>query len=1030
MATNLISGLSSGIDWKTMVDQLIAVDHQRVDTISAKKKGDETKLAEWQSLNTKLLALKTAAGNLRKAEDFAHYKAAMTTDSPTVKASDLLTVTPSSTSSVGSYLVKVNTLATAEKLSSGSFTSASVALGTSYAGDLLINGTVVSLASTDTLTGAINKINDANSGAAPTGVTAGIVSYGVGDYRMILTSDNTGAAGIGLLNGGASDILNMFGFIETGRTAKNHLAGGDRTDRFSSTTISIQSLLGLTTGQTSDLGEIVINGQAVGAIDLNTDTLSTLQTKFAAAGVTASITTETENNQTYYRLMVSGAANTYTDKNNILETLGFIKGGVTDVAGVAGDVANTAAGAVITAETLIKEIDGYTGYLDTDYIHLEGTDTNGAAVSDDTLVLSDTTTIGDLLAKIKSVFGDVTASVTGDGKLTVMDNTPGVSPLVVTIGVKDLGGAADNTLKFDVDGTLAATNRKRQIMTGADSSVTVDGVTTTRSGNSVNDIIPGVTLDLLKADEATTVSLSIGRDVDAVVAKVNAFVSSYNSISSYIRAQSTYDDTQKKTGGVLFGDGTLASVKSDLTSILTQNVWGVSSNYSTLGLVGVSVDRTGQLAVNSDKLRGYLATNFNDVQKLFAASGTTSVGTLEYISHGINAKQGEYTVHITTAATRSTSVPSDNTSLSGAETLTITEGSSVAVVNLTNAMTMTQIVNAINSELATTYTQVLTGAEPLYADDLQTAKITASTKWNSIYDGGGGSAGLVNGDVISFSGGTRSGASVSGSYTITDIETDSVQGLLSAVETAFGNQVTVAINASGRIVVTDKTQGNSSIALSFDMTRAHDLDFGTVLTTNTGGQKGRYAMEIDASIDSGNHLVLTHYSYGTGKSFTVHQLNNLLWTGGDQTVDNGVDVAGMINGEAATGSGQVLEGNSGEGNVDGLSIKYTGSAGGGIDAGTVKLTFGVAELFDRSLFNITDSLEGYVSYKQQSIQGKISGYQTQIDEMEARLERKREAMTDRFVKMELALQQVQNQSNWLTGQVNAAANGWWKNSAQ
>ena len=57
---------------------------------------------------------------------------------------------------------------------------------------------------------------------------------------------------------------------------------------------------------------------------------------------------------------------------------------------------------------------------------------------------------------------------------------------------------------------------------------------------------------------------------------------------------------------------------------------------------------------------------------------------------------------------------------------------------------------------------------------------------------------------------------VSGTYTITNVATDSVQGLLSSVETAFGNQVTAAINASGQIVVTDKTSGSSSVALTFD----------------------------------------------------------------------------------------------------------------------------------------------------------------------------------------------------------------------
>ena len=297
MSTNLISGLSSGFDWRTMVVQLIAVDHRRVDMISNKKKNSQDKLTEWQSFNTKLLSLKTAAGNLKNAEAFNLYKTAMSTDSSTVKASDLLTVTTSTMASIGSYTLKVNSLAAAQKISSGSFNSLSGVLGADYAGDLLINGMVINIAATDTLTSVREKINNANAGASPTGVTAGILSYGVGDYRLVITSDNTGASGIGLLNGSATDILVRFGFTDASRTLKNHLAGGDRTDRFSSTDVSIKSLLGLTATQVSLDDEIIINGQSIEAIDLNTDTLSTLQTKFAAAGLTASITSETENNR-------------------------------------------------------------------------------------------------------------------------------------------------------------------------------------------------------------------------------------------------------------------------------------------------------------------------------------------------------------------------------------------------------------------------------------------------------------------------------------------------------------------------------------------------------------------------------------------------------------------------------------------------------------------------------------------------------------------------------------------------------------
>ncbi|MCX7635975.1 MAG: flagellar filament capping protein FliD, partial [Syntrophales bacterium] len=424
----------------------------------------------------------------------------------------------------------------------------------------------------------------------------------------MLTSDRAGAEGIDLRNGGSKDIWGALGFTDATRVTKHHIAGGDLSDRFSSTTISLQALLGLSNAQSAAAGDIVINGHSIGAIDFATDSLSSIQVKLAAAGVTASLTSETEGSQTYYRLLIGGSNNTYSDKNNILETLGLIRGGLSDVKGVTGDVANTARGQAITSATRIKDIDGFTGYASTDYIHLGGTDTNGGTVNDDTFVLSETTTVGELLTKIKALFGDVTATVTGDGKIRIVDNTSGESRLNVKINVKNQGGETDDTLRFDSDGDLgtASTVRKREVIAGADASVTIDGVEVTSANNTIHGIISGVTLDLLKADSGTTVNLRIERDNDAIVAKVQAFVTAYNNVFSFIKAQTSFDETKQKAGGVLFGDGTLASVRSELTAILVNRVWGVANDFSTLGLVGGNVDRYGQLSLDEDTFKGYL----------------------------------------------------------------------------------------------------------------------------------------------------------------------------------------------------------------------------------------------------------------------------------------------------------------------------------------------------------------------------------------------------------------------------------------
>jgi flagellar hook-associated protein 2 len=1032
LSTNLISGLASGFDWRSMIDELMEIEHRPVDLIETRKREYEEKLTEWQSFNTKLLSLKTAAGALKDADDFSVFTSSMTSDSSTVAASDLLSVVTTSSASPGSYSIVVSDIATAQKLSSKSFTDISTALGASYAGDILINGRAIAVSATDSLADVKDRINSANSGTNPTGVTASIVNYGTNNYRLLLTSDNTGADGISLLNASSTDILGAFGFIETASGSyevKNAITGGAQSDRFTSVNSTIAELLGLSDPQasTSQLKIEAVDGTSNAiVIDLATDDLYDLRDAINDAkkntSLSASVVTETVGGTTYYRLQVDGIADTdpFQDENNIFQTLGLIQGGVGDVLGVTGTNEMTTDGQPITATTLLVDIDGYFFWNSKDEIVLSGTDTGGGSVNNVKFGIEETSTVQDLLDKIELEYGDVTATVTSDGRIQIVDNTTSAgSSLNVTLTDSLDDPAEQGSLDFGISNQDAAAVRKREVIAGQDATILVDGIEITSSDNAVENVLPGVTLNLLKADMDTTITLNVDRDVDAIIETVNAFVDAYNEVASYIREQQSYDPEEQETGGVLFGDGTLSSVKMNLTSILVESVWGVSSDFAIPGLVGVNLDSEGQLSINTDTLRGYLETNFNDVKCLFSANGTTDVGTLDYVSHSNDTNAGAYAVNITQAATQSatTSNTAVGGTLGGDETLTITEGDKTATVALTSDMTISDIINAVNAELDAVYTENLVGST---AVDAGGAPITSATTWESIDVDP-----PQDNDIISFSGTSRNGSPISGSYTISDASTDTVQGLLSAIETSYGNGVIASIDDSGHIVVTDKYVGESQVSIAFDYTQTQSKAdiFGSVLTTNAGGQEGRYVMQITASNDGSDHLTLAHDNYGSKYSFTVSETDDILWTGGDQTVDNGLDVAGTINGEAATGSGQILTGNEDEANVDGLIVKYTGVTTGAV--GTVTLTLGTAELFDRALFNMIDDYEGYVAFRQDSLKDSIDDFDDQIKEMEARLDRKMETMINRFVAMEVALSKIKNQSEWLTGQINAIYSGWW-----
>ncbi|RLB14748.1 MAG: flagellar hook protein [Deltaproteobacteria bacterium] len=1027
LSTQLVSGLASGLDWRSIIDDLMKIEHRPVDLVEQKKSEYEQKLSEWQSFNSKLLALKSAVGDLKDPEDFNLYTANMTSDSTTVQASSLLSVSTSSSASPGTYTIQISSIATAQKLSSASFDSIDDALGSSYAGDILINGVAISISASDTLASIRDKINAANAGTTPTGVTASIIKYGSSDYRLILTSDDTGADGIGLQNASSSNLLQLFGWKDNVETLKNQITNGAQSDSFSSSTQDIKTLLGLSTTQSGTIQIQDGNGtyQDV-SIDLSTDSLEDIKNKINNAsitGVTASVVTVTEGSTTKYVLQIDGSQN-FHDSANILETLGVLQAGASDVQGTTSANSKTSNGETITASTQITAIDGYNTYTTGDYITISGTDHSGNSVNTNFTITANST-VQDLLDAIETAFeangDDVMVYVTSDGKIQVADMESGSSSLSVSLTshIQD----SYSSLDWGTFSSLS-TVRERELVAGQDASITIDGISITKSSNSITDVIPGVTLNLLDADASTTVTLTIDRDVDGLMDKINAFVDAYNEVAKYIHDQQSYDEEKQEPGGILFGDGTLLSIQSQLSSVLLETVWGVDSDFSTLGLVGINVDTDGQLSVDSDTLRGYLQTNFNDVKYLFTATGITSSGSLEYITHTRDTQAGQYTVNITQIATKSTSTSDTavNTTLGADETITITDGDKTATISLTSDMTITDIINAINTELDTTYTETLVGSESLYADASQTQVISATTTWDSIYNSSGQSAGLQNGDVISFSGTTRDGSSISGSYEISDVTTDTVQGLLGAIQSAYGDDVSVSINGSGRIVVTDKYAGNSQLSLTITEPTDRNLDFGTVLTTNTDGQEGRYSMDITASNDGSNHLVLTYDAYGSSHSFTISESADLLWTSGDQTVNNGQDVAGTINGETATGSGQVLTGDDGQTNVDGLAIRYTGTDTG--DVGTIKLTFGVAEIFDRTLFGITDTYEGYLAYKQESLQDRIDDLEDRIKQMEDRLDKKMEQMINQFVAMEKALAAIQSQSQWLSGQISTISSGW------
>src|SRR6185312_11809042 len=207
----------------------------------------------------------------------------------------------------------------------------------------------------------------------------------------------------------------------------------------------------------------------------------------------------------------------------------------------------------------------------------------------------------------------VSASVIMDGatqRLSLVGRTSGAGgDLTVSAALNDTtGGSAVNFT---------------QGQAGQDAQFTVDGINATSPSNTVSNVIPGVTFQLLSAAPGTNVQVEITNNNSDVETAVNSFVSAYNKVMTDLNTQEGNDSSGNPEP--LFGNPTIATLQSQLQQPIdfTQSSGAVTS----LVELGIATNNDGTLSLNADSLDSLLNSNYQDVVKFFQPSGSfTSFG--------------------------------------------------------------------------------------------------------------------------------------------------------------------------------------------------------------------------------------------------------------------------------------------------------------------------------------------------------------------------------------------------------------------
>ena len=210
--------------------------------------------------------------------------------------------------------------------------------------------------------------------------------------------------------------------------------------------------------------------------------------------------------------------------------------------------------------------------------------------------------------------------------------------------LKELGFNATETAVKDDQGNTTGYNLTintadpsaggKQLQKAQDAKFNFNGIDITRSSNSVDDLIVGVTFNLNNVDEKNSTTgalkesvITIGKDTDAVVKSLKSMVTAYNDLISNISTATSYD-RENGVAGTLNGMSEITGIKRKLQNLFESS----NSDGKSLQNFGFSFTEKGVLSVDESKLKDTISKDYEGFKSFFTNS-------TEYKNAGVFGKE-------------------------------------------------------------------------------------------------------------------------------------------------------------------------------------------------------------------------------------------------------------------------------------------------------------------------------------------------------------------------------------------------------
>lgn len=264
-------------------------------------------------------------------------------------------------------------------------------------------------------------------------------------------------------------------------------------------------------------------------------------------------------------------------------------------------------------------------------------------------ITSSNNTLAGIRDAINAKNASVSASIVNDGsgnRLVITSKDTGeVNSLKISVADDDGNNTDTGGLSALAYDPLASSNSMTQMVAAKNALLNVDGMSISKSSNTVSDVIQGVTLTL-KAVTSTSNTLSVGTDNDTIQSSVQSFVDAYNALNTSVRSLTKFVSAGSSSNGVLLGDSTARNIMVKLKSMLSASS-PTATTYKTLSDIGVSMGSDGSLSLDSTKLQKAITNNVSDVAKLFSPSATSTDPQVTFVSSKDDTVSGTYAVNIT-----------------------------------------------------------------------------------------------------------------------------------------------------------------------------------------------------------------------------------------------------------------------------------------------------------------------------------------------------------------------------------------------